>query len=124
MGLRPRRFLMNIEPDMGDGDGLVTAELRRQEARFRSLVETSDDIVLLTRPTGEIEYISSAVTRILGHDPATLLGGTLIIAIGIRAVAGRVRSCSRRPQPSSPAMAMSSRATSKRSPWQIGRAHV
>ena len=61
----------------GDGPSPANEELVRLGARFRALVEASADIVLLTRPTGEIDYISPAIQQILGHDPAALVGGTL-----------------------------------------------
>ena len=40
------------------------------EARFRALVEHSSDILAVVRDDGTLVYVSPAVQRILGHDPA------------------------------------------------------
>ncbi len=50
------------------------AELRRRDARFRSLIEHSTDIIFMLDRTGTILYISPSVTRILGWDPAAVVG--------------------------------------------------
>jgi diguanylate cyclase (GGDEF)-like protein/PAS domain S-box-containing protein len=38
-------------------------------ARFRSVVHNASTIMMLVSPTGEIESVSGALTRLLGHDP-------------------------------------------------------
>ncbi len=50
------------------------AELRASEARFRSLAETSRDIIVLTDLDGLRQYVSPAVSEVLGIPPAPLLG--------------------------------------------------
>ncbi len=45
-------------------------ELARDSvARFRSLVHNSTTIMMFLTPTGEVESVSGAMTRMLGHDP-------------------------------------------------------
>ncbi|MEO9180693.1 MAG: EAL domain-containing protein, partial [Acidimicrobiales bacterium] len=38
-------------------------------ARFRSVVHNASTIMMLVSPTGDIESVSGALTRMLGHDP-------------------------------------------------------
>ena len=45
---------------------------RNDVARFRSLVQNSSTIMLLISPSGVVESVSAAVTRLLGHDPETV----------------------------------------------------
>ena len=42
---------------------------RDDVARFRSLVHNANTIMMLVSPTGIIDSVSGALTRILGHDP-------------------------------------------------------
>ena len=49
-------------------------ELRRNEARFRSLVSNMSDVITLIDPTGSPSYISPPVERVLGYSPDELLG--------------------------------------------------
>ncbi|QCK86449.1 PAS domain S-box protein [Phreatobacter aquaticus] len=52
-----------------------TRALALSEARYRLLAEAISDIVLLrSQETATIEYISPAVSRVLGYDPAELIG--------------------------------------------------
>jgi|SRR5665213_368232 len=45
-------------------------ELARDNvARFRSLVHNATTIMMFVSPTGDVESVSGAMTRILGHDP-------------------------------------------------------
>ena len=45
--------------------------------RFRSLVHNAANIIMLLRPTGEIESVSAAITRLLGHDQELVEGRPL-----------------------------------------------
>src|SRR5438552_14454039 len=45
----------------------VAGRLRRSEARFRSLVQNSTDLVLLVDPDGMTRYVSPAIDAILGE---------------------------------------------------------
>jgi diguanylate cyclase (GGDEF)-like protein/PAS domain S-box-containing protein len=49
------------------------AELRASEARFRSLTETSRDIIVLTDLHGIRKYVSPAAVELLAYSPAELL---------------------------------------------------
>jgi diguanylate cyclase (GGDEF)-like protein/PAS domain S-box-containing protein len=56
---------------------LMTKKLQRSEARFRSLVQNSSDIVAVLDPGGRISYESAALERVLGHPIADRVGGSL-----------------------------------------------
>ncbi len=47
-------------------------EVHQSEARYRALVEKSGDGTLVIDARGVIQYVSPAVTRILGHTPMAL----------------------------------------------------
>jgi diguanylate cyclase (GGDEF)-like protein/PAS domain S-box-containing protein len=47
------------------------------EARFRSLVQNSSDVILVVRADGSIRFASPSVARVLRQDPPALLGRTL-----------------------------------------------
>ena len=53
---------------------LMAGDLQQSEARFRSLVQNSSDVVAVLDAEGRILYESDALRRVLGHDPATRLG--------------------------------------------------
>jgi len=44
------------------------------EARFRSLVQHSSDVIIVTTPDGSMRYVSPSATRVFGYDPSKLLG--------------------------------------------------
>jgi diguanylate cyclase (GGDEF)-like protein/PAS domain S-box-containing protein len=48
------------------------------EARFRSLVQNSSDVILVIRPDGTIKFASPSVARVLRCDPAALLDRPLV----------------------------------------------
>ena len=48
--------------------------VRASEARFGSLIANATDLVTILGPDGTIRYESSAITRILGHEPEVLVG--------------------------------------------------
>jgi diguanylate cyclase (GGDEF)-like protein/PAS domain S-box-containing protein len=48
---------------------VLTADLRRSQERFRSLVQNSADVNMVLRPDGMVEYESPAVERVLGFRP-------------------------------------------------------
>ncbi|HEX6674413.1 MAG TPA: diguanylate cyclase [Actinomycetes bacterium] len=50
------------------------AELGRQERRFRSLVQHSADIIMVTDADGALTYVSPAIAQVLGHAPEGWLG--------------------------------------------------
>jgi len=52
----------------------MAGDLSQREARFRSLVQNSSDVVTILGRGGEITYESDAIRRVLGHDPAARVG--------------------------------------------------
>jgi diguanylate cyclase (GGDEF)-like protein/PAS domain S-box-containing protein len=58
---------------LGRLDASLT-ELRHQEQRFRSLVQHSADVIMVTDRHGAITYVSPAVATVLGHPPEHWLG--------------------------------------------------
>ena len=55
----------------------LATQLRRNERRFRSLVQHAPDAITVLDPTGRISYASPAMGRILGVPEDTLLGRPL-----------------------------------------------
>lgn len=58
--------------------GTLASDLRNREARFRSLVQNSSDVVALVTADGLVAYESDAVRRVLGRPPSTG-GGALFV---------------------------------------------
>ena len=52
----------------------ASQQLQAREARFRSLVANATDVIRVLDATGTIIYESEPVRRVLGHDPAQLIG--------------------------------------------------
>jgi diguanylate cyclase (GGDEF)-like protein/PAS domain S-box-containing protein len=50
---------------------------RQNEARFRSLVQHSSDVIIVTRADGTVRFVSPSATRVLGYDPAEMLRHTV-----------------------------------------------
>jgi diguanylate cyclase (GGDEF)-like protein/PAS domain S-box-containing protein len=50
---------------------------RQNEARFRSLVQHSSDVIIVTRPDGTVRFVSPSATRVFGYDPAAMLRKTV-----------------------------------------------
>ncbi|MBN2066809.1 MAG: PAS domain S-box protein [Candidatus Thermoplasmatota archaeon] len=48
--------------------------LRENEERYKSIVENSLDVIILTQPDGTISYISPSCNEVLGYDPLELAG--------------------------------------------------
>jgi diguanylate cyclase (GGDEF)-like protein/PAS domain S-box-containing protein len=62
------------------------------EARFRSLVQHSSDLIFVVDDRGVVQFASSSVARILGHMPESLVGVPLP-ALAHPDDAGRVSAC-------------------------------
>jgi len=67
-----RQVQSKISEYIQDGEAL-----RRSEERFRSLVETSSDLIWETDPSGVFTYMSPKVRELLGYDPEELIGRSL-----------------------------------------------
>lgn len=52
--------------------------LRESEERFRSLIENALDIITVLDTDGTVLYVSPSVERILGYEPAGLVGKTIV----------------------------------------------
>lgn len=69
--------------DIVDRAGLAVGNIRlledvkRREARFRSLVQNSSDLILRVDHQGALRYVSPSVRHLLGYDPEQLLGTTI-----------------------------------------------
>ncbi|PLS77688.1 MAG: hypothetical protein CYG59_22495 [Chloroflexi bacterium] len=61
----------------------LTEDLHRQqgEARLRSLVQHSSDVLTIIDDAGIIQYQSPAVQRLLGYDPGELVGAELVAVV-------------------------------------------
>lgn len=58
-------------------EGIALAEdllRRKSEARFRSLVQNSSDVIMIAEADGTVRYVSPSVERILGYKPEDLIG--------------------------------------------------
>lgn len=55
----------------------VEAALRTSEARYRTLTESSPDIIFIIGADGHLQYINTAGARAFGRDPAELCGRSL-----------------------------------------------
>ncbi len=53
---------------------LADTAARQNEARFRSLVQHSSDVIMVTRPNGTMRFVSPSASRVFGYEPAALLG--------------------------------------------------
>ncbi len=53
---------------------LADTAARQNEARFRSLVQHSSDVIIVTRPNGTMRFVSPSASRVFGYEPSVLLG--------------------------------------------------
>jgi diguanylate cyclase (GGDEF)-like protein/PAS domain S-box-containing protein len=54
-----------------------TAELEKSEVRFRSLVQTSSDVITILDAEGTIRFQTPSVQRVFGYDPGDYDGRTI-----------------------------------------------
>jgi len=50
---------------------------RQNEARFRSLVQHSSDVIIVTRSDGTVRFVSPSASRVFGYDPSEMLRHTI-----------------------------------------------
>ncbi|MDT0550150.1 MULTISPECIES: EAL domain-containing protein [Streptomyces] len=55
----------------------LTQELAEKENHFRSLVQSSSDVIMIAAPTGILRYVSPAATGVYGRDADDLVGSEL-----------------------------------------------
>jgi diguanylate cyclase (GGDEF)-like protein/PAS domain S-box-containing protein len=60
-----------------NGRLLAAHALRQNEARFRSLVQHSSDVIIVIRADGTVRFVSPSVTRVFGYDPSEMLRQTV-----------------------------------------------
>ena len=48
------------------------------EARLRSLVQHSSDVISIIAPDGTVQFVSPSIKRVLGYDPSELIGTSLL----------------------------------------------
>jgi diguanylate cyclase (GGDEF)-like protein/PAS domain S-box-containing protein len=56
----------------------LSATLQRSEERFRSLVQNSSDVITVIDPDTTIKYQTPSIERVLGYEPAAMIGTKLI----------------------------------------------
>ncbi|OMI40488.1 putative bifunctional diguanylate cyclase/phosphodiesterase [Streptomyces sparsogenes] len=55
----------------------LTQELAEKENHFRSLVQSSSDVIMIAAPTGILRYVSPAASGVYGRDADELVGSEL-----------------------------------------------
>ncbi len=56
---------------------LAETAVRQNEARFRSLVQHSSDVIIVTKADGSMRFVSPSAMRVFGYDPSELVGQEL-----------------------------------------------
>ncbi|WP_236239823.1 bifunctional diguanylate cyclase/phosphodiesterase [Streptomyces sp. CC228A] len=59
----------------------LTHELAQKENHFRSLVQSSSDVIMIAAPNGVLRYVSPAATGVYGRDADDLVGTELAALI-------------------------------------------
>ncbi|HEY0929559.1 MAG TPA: EAL domain-containing protein [Gemmatimonas sp.] len=57
---------------------LAEASARDSEARFRSLVQHSSDVIMIVDPDGTLRFASPSMSTVFGHEPSRLVGTNLV----------------------------------------------
>ncbi|MBD3005647.1 MULTISPECIES: bifunctional diguanylate cyclase/phosphodiesterase [unclassified Streptomyces] len=55
----------------------LTQELAQKENHFRSLVQSSSDVIMIAAPTGILRYVSPAASGVYGRDADEMVGSEL-----------------------------------------------
>jgi diguanylate cyclase (GGDEF)-like protein/PAS domain S-box-containing protein len=61
-----------------NAERLAEAAVRASEARFRSLVQHSSDLIFVVGADGVIQFASSSASRLMGYEPDALVGVELM----------------------------------------------
>ncbi len=69
-----RQFVSTREAVMA----LAESAARENEARFRALVQHSSDVIMIVDPDGTVRYASPSMATVFGHEPAKLVGTSLM----------------------------------------------
>ena len=69
VGERTRRLTEEIAERKRVGDAL-----RESEERYRTIIENSNDAILITRPDGKVSFASPSAQKVLGVKPEGLVG--------------------------------------------------
>jgi len=64
---------LSINSTLGNLENAVR-EMRASEGKFRSIIESSHDLVILMNTDGTIAYLSPACKHVIGWDPKLLVG--------------------------------------------------
>jgi diguanylate cyclase (GGDEF)-like protein/PAS domain S-box-containing protein len=56
---------------------LALQAARQNEARFRSMVQNSSDVIFVIRPDAVVRFVSPSVTRVFGYEARLLVGARL-----------------------------------------------
>jgi diguanylate cyclase (GGDEF)-like protein/PAS domain S-box-containing protein len=57
---------------------LAETAVRQNEARFRSLVQHSSDVIIVTRANGTMRFVSPSANRVFGYDPSEMVGRPIV----------------------------------------------
>ena len=57
---------------------LAETAVRQNEARFRSLVQHSSDVIIVTRANGTMRFVSPSANRVFGYDPSEMLNKPVV----------------------------------------------
>lgn len=71
---KARRALLSVLED----EKIAAQALRSSEQRFRRLIENSSDVIMVIDETGCVEFQSPSTQRILGYEPAQLMGKNVL----------------------------------------------
>ena len=69
--------LLNLRARAHEMANAMTASLRENEERFRSVVDTAVDGIIVISERGIIEFCNSAAQRIFGYDAAEMMGNNI-----------------------------------------------
>jgi diguanylate cyclase (GGDEF)-like protein/PAS domain S-box-containing protein len=64
----------------------IERALRESEERFRSLIETTNDLVFIVNSVGHFTYVNPRFKELLGYAPQALIGKTLVSVIAPESV--------------------------------------